>query len=688
MTEKTENPQVAPRQGGRFQFGGNLPLSKKFYSSQGIMVGLILLVGGFGAFTVTRALDEFTQYQDAAVATNNAAEIQKHVLQTNVGVKEFILTGTPAAAEQARADLAKAGQRAEDAIESADNASEREQFQVILDDLVLYRAAFEEAVAVQAEKNRVVEEKLESLGVTLREQVGRIMSEAEAAGNVEAAYRAGVVQQHLTLGRLYAQKYLLHADEGSFLSAFTALQQADEAWIALEGALGESALRTVVGDGRRAAAGFQDALIEVSGLVSQINELTENRIYAVGRHIAEAIGEVSATAMATQATMGPMLQRELNNARDVSLAVAAAAIVAGIAIALWLVRLVARPIIGLTGVMQALTEDRLDVEAAGQERKDEVGAMARTVAVFRDNALRVKRLQEEQREAETRAQAEKRAAMEALAEQFESSVGALVTRLSQSVDTVRTEAVTMTDLLENASNMSSEVASSSEQSNSGVQSVSAAAEELSVTTQEITQQVTQAADMARSATSEAHRGNQRIQDLSQSIERIGEVVTLIQDIAEQTNLLALNATIEAARAGEAGKGFAVVASEVKSLANQSAKATEDIRKQIETVQLAGTEAVSAIQRIGQTIEQLDTLNSGVASAVEEQSATTREIASSIQEVAAGSHQVSSGIGEVAHSAQRTLSGASSVLKQCEGLAEGSRSLESEVRTFLSQVRAA
>ncbi len=199
--------------------------------------------------------------------------------------------------------------------------------------------------------------------------------------------------------------------------------------------------------------------------------------------------------------------------------------------------------------------------------------------------------------------------------------------------------------------------------------------------------MTRAALMSRQATEEAERGDGRVQALAATAQQIGDVITLIQDIAEQTNLLALNATIEAARAGEAGKGFAVVASEVKSLASQTARATEEIRSQIEDIQAASREAVSTIKAITEVVQSLEQMNTAVASAVEQQGATTREIARNTQQAADGAAQVTGGIAKVSAASERTGEGAAEVLHMCGELGASTDTLEREVGEFVQSIRA-
>ena len=344
------------------------------------------------------------------------------------------------------------------------------------------------------------------------------------------------------------------------------------------------------------------------------------------------------------------------------------------------------PIRNMATAVRRLADNDLDVEVPGLDRSDEISDIAKAVQVFKENSQRIHQMEVEQAEADRRAAEEKRRAMDELATRFEQSVGSLVGTLASNVDEVRRRAEAMSQATDEARSEASVVAGSSEQSSTNVQAVSAAAEELAATVTEIGSQMTRAAEMSRQANEEARRGDGRVQALAETAQQIGDVITLIQDIAEQTNLLALNATIEAARAGEAGKGFAVVASEVKSLASQTAKATEEIRAQIEEIQSASRDAVETIKAIAEVVQSLEQMNTAVASAVEEQGATTQEIARNTQEAASGASQVSDGIAKVSAASERTGEGAAEVLHMCSELAASTDTLEREVTDFVGSIR--
>jgi methyl-accepting chemotaxis protein len=355
----------------------------------------------------------------------------------------------------------------------------------------------------------------------------------------------------------------------------------------------------------------------------------------------------------------------------------------------WVIgRSITRPLGQLGSRMRSLADGELEGGIPGVARGDEVGAMASTVQVFKDNAIRIRGLEAVEAEAQGRVAAERRAAMQSLADDFERSVNGIVRSVASAAAGMQTTAQSMTATASDASARAATDGAASERSSNDVATVAAAAEELSGSVTEIARQVTRSSEIANKAVGDAERTNATVKLLSSGAVKIGEVVQLIHSIAAQTNLLALNATIEAARAGESGRGFAVVASEVKALASQTAKATEEISAQVAAMQASTSEAVVSIGGITGTIAQMSEITVTISGAVEEQGAATREIARNIQSVAAGSNEVNAHIGGVSSAAEATGAAASTVLANARELDAQSGMLRTAVDEFLIKVRAA
>ena len=349
---------------------------------------------------------------------------------------------------------------------------------------------------------------------------------------------------------------------------------------------------------------------------------------------------------------------------------------------------ISRPIMAIVDCLERLVGKDTSVAIFGIGRKDEIGQLAKAAQAFKDSLIRADEMEREAVAVAERTERDKRATMNRLAENFEDSVKGVVQGVLAAATQLQSNAQTMSGTAEQATNQAHAVASAADHASLNVQTVASAAEELAASIGEIGRQVNDSQRIANAAVDEAQRTNITVSGLVDAAQKIGEVVQLINDIASQTNLLALNATIEAARAGEAGKGFAVVASEVKNLANQTAKATDEISSQINGMQSAAGGAAEAIKGIGSTIVQINNVVSSIASAVEEQSAATQEIARNVQEVSAGTSEVSSHIVGVTDAAAHTGQIARDVLGAAGNLGEQANTLDREVDRFIATVRAA
>jgi len=352
-----------------------------------------------------------------------------------------------------------------------------------------------------------------------------------------------------------------------------------------------------------------------------------------------------------------------------------------------LYRAISVPVVAMTQTMSSLAAGEMQVEVPGVGRKDEIGAMASAVAVFKQNAIERKHLEDEARAKEAQSAEEKRRAMQELADQFEATVGGLMRQLSSSSTELEATARSLSSTAEETNVQSASVASTAEQTAANVQAVATATEQLAASAQEIGGQVAQTAMKSASAVEQARETNGLVTELTESAQKIGEVIAMISAIAEQTNLLALNATIEAARAGEAGKGFAVVAAEVKGLADQTAKATEEISSQITGMQGISQKSVTAIGAIAHQIEEMSALANSVAAAVEEQQAATSEISRNVAEAARGTQESTSNISQVREASSHTASASEQLLTSANELSENAGTLETEVSQFLERVRA-
>lgn len=361
----------------------------------------------------------------------------------------------------------------------------------------------------------------------------------------------------------------------------------------------------------------------------------------------------------------------------------------GLAVAGWIIFYgIVRPLGRMTAQIQGLADGDLDVIVTGTERRDEVGTLARSLDIFKRNGLAMRQMAAEQAAQKSQLDVERRAATLQLADAFENTVGGIVHRVATASAAMEGAAQTLTSVAARAAQQTSVASSAAIEATGNVQSVAAATEQLSTSIAEISRRLKRSREIAATAVSEAGRTDETVGMLARGAQNIGAIINLIESVAQRTNLLALNATIEASRAGEAGRGFAVVASEVKTLANQTAQATHDIRAQIEEIQRTTGAVVGAMQSIGAIIGELNEISADIAVSVEQQTSATLGISGNVQEAAQGATAVSSNIAGVTQASSEVGQSADQVLGAASELSQQSDRLNQEVRTFLATIRAA
>ncbi len=399
------------------------------------------------------------------------------------------------------------------------------------------------------------------------------------------------------------------------------------------------------------------------------------------------LAKVKASVSQRVEALGALSFSEMSNAERINWSAGSFVILVLVGSAVFSAVAVGRPIQQIGVVLTQLARGDKTVHIPYADRQDEVGSAARAAQTFKDNLLRMERLEAEQREGEARAVAERKREMDKFADDFHAAIGTIVDTVSLAASDLETTATALTKTAETTHQLSDVVSTAAESTSENVQSVAIASDELAASVGEMSRQMQHSNQITGEAVRQAERTDSQISQLSRAAGRISDVVKLISDIAEQTNLLALNATIEAARAGEAGRGFAVVAAEVKSLANQTAKATEEIGGQIAGIQNATQELVSAIKEIGATIRNVSEISAAMAAAVDEQGRATQEIASNVHRAAQATTQVVTNIYDVSRGASDTGSASVQVLSAAQALADQGKRLKVEAENFLAKVRA-
>ncbi len=516
----------------------------------------------------------------------------------------------------------------------------------------------------------------------------RTEAAAERVGDKDLAGGGATILASVTRAVVAATEGLANEDPARFDAALTATRQAKEVLAAVrEAGAGSARIQRLGGVVGAALDGLQATVTAVRSAIAARND-REATLVAAATKAEAVVTELSAAIAAEQQTRRAGTQRAQAALEANALWTTGGATLFGLLLAASLGLSITRPLGRLADTMRELADGSLDVTVPGTAARHEIGAMARSVEVFKANAIERRRLEQEEAAVAARAEAEKHATMLRVAEGFEATVSGVVQGVTLGATKVETGAQSVVGAVERTGQQAEAVAAASEQAAANVQNVAGAAEELSASIAEVAGQVARAASTAQEANAATRRTDSTVRDLTQAAQRIGDVIGLIHSIATQTNLLALNATIEAARAGEAGKGFAVVASEVKNLADQTAKATDEIAAQINAMQTSTREAVTAIGGIAGIVDQMDHIATAIAAAVEQQRSATQEIARSVQEASAGTQEVSSNIAGVSATAHISGEAANDVLGVAHELSAQADTLRAAVDSFLTRVRAA
>lgn len=667
---------------------GRLRIGTRVYIGFGLTLVLLIIVGAIGVLDLGTTSTAFDEYGRISTNTVNGVAMERNFVGLRRNVVSYSDSGNEKALIRARElapQLQKEVSALIDATVLADRKARLQDIKQLIDQ---YVGRIEDTVKLRSAREKGVAERMNPLGAKARSDLTAIIKAAMADGDTEAAALAGQVQEALLLARINALRFIVQPDQKT-VEAFR--QQAaifDRAIANLQTRLNNPERKRMAADsaetGRRYAEAFEDvskASFALSAAIEQMGSVAEQINTGMKDYIGAQRNELARIKTETSASV--------DEARTMMTALAIIALVVGLVVAFLIARSIVKPVIGLVGAMRKLGEGDVSVVLPGLGRKDEVGQMAGAVESFKIKAAeKAQREAEEKADADRKLAAERKEAMNAMANAFEKAVGGIVETVSSASTELEAAAGTLMQTAETTQQLSSTVAAASEEASTNVQSVASATNELSSSVLEISRQVQESSHIANDAVQQAGKTDVRISELSQAAGRIGDVVKLITAIAEQTNLLALNATIEAARAGEAGKGFAVVAQEVKALAAQTGKATGEISAQISGMQVATQESVSAIKEISGTIGRIAEIAAAIAAAVEQQGAATQEIARNVHQAAEGTTQVAENITEVNRGAGETGSASSQVLSSAQSLAGESARLKTEVQKFLATVRAA
>ena len=664
-------------------------IKTRLYSGFGALIVISLFVAGFGGWRLLKIGGQVDHL--VAVSENSARNLT--VSHLTERMRRLSLRFKTMGDESAITDFNTAQSEASELLATAAKVTTSEDRRRLYND-----------VSGKVGELRQGFDKLVQLGATMKAERAKLFSggdqmavaadklfaagTARGADDTDLSYLVADVRASVLLVRIANWRFLATSDAKGPATFTANVEKARSAIETLETADTAHRLAATVAPVKAAIKDYAASFDGLSAAMLRADDLYDTVIRATNLRIDEqqemARKSLVADLDATRTTTGEIIA----STTLIQEIMAGMGLLLGLALAWFIGRGIVRPVTGMTAAMARLAAGDTATEIPERDSKDEIGDMAKAVAVFKDGMIETGRLRGEQEALKQRAEQERRQAMLDLAAKFEETVGGIVENVASAATELQSTAQSMAVTSEETSRQSSTVAAASEEATQNVQAVASAAEQLSASVREISQQVTQTGSVIKEAVQQAIRSNEQVQGLSSTAEKIGDVVRIISDIAGQTNLLALNATIEAARAGDAGKGFAVVASEVKALATQTAKATQEIAAQITAIQEATQIAAHSIQNVTETIGKVNETATVIASAVEEQGAATQEISRNVLQAARGTQEVSGNIAGVSDAAQQTGAAATQMLASAGELSRNGEVLKAQVQTFLREVRAA
>ena len=668
------------------KFLDNLKVSTKISTNSGLILLLLLVCSGVTIYGLETAKQYFADYRSLTVQTVSAAEVQTNMQSARIGVTGFILNGNRQAAGIVVENVTLAQENIQRILDQIEDPAITARMEGAASQIRAYNQTFQSLLPMQERREELMG-KMIALGEASSAALNGLMTGMQQEFNTDGVFMAGQAMRQLMLAEIQATLFL--SENGSKqVDAFADhISQLKEMMVGLDVIVSSTEGRQHVDTLTTAIPQYETLFSEVVGIILRRNATVSHRLDRMGPQIANDLDQIKGDNAAQMREIGEAAFIAIDRSFIIGAGVSAFALLAGIALSVLIGRGIARPIIGMTQAMTALAGGDKETEIPAQDRKDEVGQMAGAVQVFKENMIRADELATQQA-VEQQAREKRAQAIERMTQDFDAAVAGVLAQVGAATAQLQSTASSMSATAEETNHQAGAVAAASEQAAANVQTVAAASEELYSSIQEIGRQVSQSSTIADKASKDARKTNEQVEALALAAQKIGEVVRLIQDIAEQTNLLALNATIEAARADEAGKGFAVVASEVKSLATQTAQATEQIGQQIGSIQTETTSAVAAIREIGDTISEINDIAANIAAAVEEQGAATQEISRNVQEAAKGTQEVSTNIVGVTQAAAETGQAADQVTHSAGNVANQSEELRLAVENFLKGVRAA
>ena len=661
----------------------NFKIGTRIYTGFVSLIFLLIVVAYSAISNIRAANYVFADVEVSSRVTAEIANASNLVERLRRNAIVFVETGATAAFERFQELQQQIAQDLE-GINGAVSKEVREGIEQKKILLSLYAKHFLELSRILNARNSLFDEKISVYGAHGIEKFKEAIGLIRNARNFELFDQVVLAYDDFNVARISALEF---EDDNQKQSSDLALKYLDRTIQETKNAINLSETnqqRNVLEEALKMVEEYKVAFLKLIEKTEKLSDV-QGRMDEVGNNFAEI---ARATIARQQNEMHEELVevgRDFDDALIFDIVLSIVAVLGGVSFAYIIAKSIVGPVVSMKEAMEQLAEGNLKVEIPATSHEDEIGDMASTMQVFKENTIKAKELEEEAKKEQAK-QVERLKQLEIIISDFEKSIMNIVETVSSASTELNSTAESMSAISEQTAQQATAVAAASEQAAANVQTVASAAEELSNSISEISRQVTEESQIAREAVNEVNATNKIVSSLAESAQRISEVIDLITDIANQTNLLALNATIEAARAGDAGKGFAVVASEVKNLANQTAKATEDISNQISDVQDKTNKAVEAITKIGNVINKIDEISANIASAVEEQGAATAEISRNVEQASQGTTEVSNNITGVTQAAGEAGSASNQVLSASKELALKSTELKAEVNSFIEKIR--